>query len=94
MDLANANILSYLYGTLIQPILHYGCELWAPDRLVNINTSHGVEGKCETIQNKFMKRALGVRDQWKLLQSRGRPKRLKGLAQPSLEGLYKKKLMN
>ena len=63
MDLANANILSYLYGTLIQPILHYGCELWAPDRLGNINTSHGLEGKCETIQNKFMKRALGVRDE-------------------------------
>jgi hypothetical protein len=36
MDLANANILSYLYGTLIQPILNYGCEVWAPDRLGNI----------------------------------------------------------
>jgi hypothetical protein len=62
MDLANANILSYLYGTLIQPILNYGCEGWAPDRLGNINTSNGLEGNCETIQNKFMKRALGVRD--------------------------------
>jgi hypothetical protein len=62
MDIANANILSYLYGTLIQPILNYGCEVWAPDRLGNIDASHGIEGKCETIQNKFMKRALGVRE--------------------------------
>ena len=62
MDLANANILSYLDDTLIQPILNYGCKLWAPDRLGNINTSCGLEGKCETIQNKFMKRALGARE--------------------------------
>ena len=54
MDLANANILSYLYSTLIQPILNYGCEVWAPDRLGNINTSYGLEGKCESIQNKFI----------------------------------------
>ncbi len=62
MDLANANTLSYFYGTLIQPILNCGCEMWAPDRLGNINTSRGLEGNCGTMQNKFMKRALGVRD--------------------------------
>ena len=62
INLANANTLSYLYGTLIQPILNYGCEVWAPDRLGNINVNHGLDGKCETIQNKFMKRVLGVRD--------------------------------
>jgi hypothetical protein len=28
----------------------------------NIDTSHGLEGNCGTIQNKFIKRALGVRD--------------------------------
>ena len=54
--------MSYLYGTLIQPILNYGCEVWATDRLGNINTSQGLVGKCETIHTKFLKRALGVRN--------------------------------
>jgi hypothetical protein len=62
MDPANANILSCLYDTLIQPILNCGCEVWAPKRLGTINTARGLEGNCETIQNKFMKRDLGVRD--------------------------------
>lgn len=61
IGLTNANTLSYLYGTLIQPILNYGCEVWATDRLSNINTSYGLVGKCETIHTKFLKRALGVR---------------------------------
>ena len=62
IDLANAKTVSYLYGALIQPILNYGCEVWATDRLGNINTSQGLVGKCETIHTKFLKRALGVRN--------------------------------
>ncbi len=54
--------MSYLYGALIQPILNYGCEVWATDRLGNINTSQGLVVKCETIHTKFLKRALGVRN--------------------------------
>ncbi len=61
IDLANAKTVSYLYGALIQPILNYGCEVWATDRLGNINTSQGIVGKCETIHTKFLRRALGVR---------------------------------
>jgi hypothetical protein len=62
--LANVKTVSYLYrcDALIQPILNYGCEVWATDRLGNINTSHGLVGKCETIHTKFLKRALGVMD--------------------------------
>lgn len=62
IDLANPKTVSYLYGTLIQPILNYGCEVWATDQLGNIDTSHGLVSKYETIHTKFLKRALGVRD--------------------------------
>lgn len=45
MDLAKANISTYLSGTLFQPILNYG---WTANRLGNINTSRGLEGNCVT----------------------------------------------
>ncbi len=45
----------------VPPILNHGCEVWAPDSLGNIHTSHGLEGNCEAIQNKFVNRVLGVR---------------------------------
>ena len=45
MNLTNANIISYLDGTLNQHLLNYGCDVWAPDRHGNMNTSRGFEGK-------------------------------------------------
>jgi hypothetical protein len=62
MGISNAHTLGHLYGSLIQPILNYGCEIWSPDILSNINISNGITGFSETIQTKFLKRALGVKE--------------------------------
>ena len=40
IDLSNAIILRYLYGTLLQPILQYGCEVWAPDQSCSSPSEH------------------------------------------------------
>jgi len=61
LNMHNPNTLSYLYGTLVQPVLNYGCEIWAPNRLGTVNRQSGLVGKCETIHTKFLKRALGVK---------------------------------
>jgi hypothetical protein len=58
MEIYNIDILTHLFVSLVQPILNFGCEVWAPSILNNIHITN--DHACEKWHRGILKQMLGV----------------------------------
>ena len=58
MEIYNIDILTHLFDSLVQPILNFGCEVWAPSILNNTLISN--DHACEKWHRGILKQMLGV----------------------------------
>ena len=62
LKISNVRTLCYLYDTLVQPVMCYGCQLWAPYVMIKPRTNKIVmDGEQEKIHVTFLRQILGVR---------------------------------
>ena len=57
----NAKLQSNLFGSLVLPVLNYGCEVWVVYQAQRGLRSWGEDGDAERFQRGFLKHMLGVR---------------------------------
>lgn len=60
LGLHNVYMQGRLFDTLVQPVLNYGCEVWAAEQLSGAKAVHG-EGTAELLHFAFLRQSLGVR---------------------------------
>ena len=61
----NTELYLQLFDKLVKPILMYGCEVWGPDYMRQLNTKNNIQTIdncfCEMVHNKACKTILGIK---------------------------------